>query len=131
MQILHAINKVINYAASFSLLELLQLVPSVGELVWPFGNFFASFLCLRLLNISSICSRDDFDSVKCKARLMFCHGLSILLIDSPLGVSHCFSSSKFSHSLSSRAKPLRAFKVLQVGSFLLPLSLLKYFLFQT
>ena len=60
----------LNYAAPFSLLNFLQLVPSVGDLIWPFGNVFAIFLGLRLLNISSICSRDDFNPAKCKARFV-------------------------------------------------------------
>ena len=46
------------------------MVPSVGDLIWPFGNVFAIFLGLRLLNISSICSRDDFNPAKCKARFV-------------------------------------------------------------
>ena len=55
LQILHAINK-FNYAAPFSLLKLFQswFHPS-AEVVWPFGNFFVTFLCLWLFHISSIC----------------------------------------------------------------------------
>ena len=61
-----------NYAASFSPLKLFKswFHPS-GEIVWPFGNFFVSFLCFRLFNISSICSRHVFDPVKWKVRDFF------------------------------------------------------------
>ena len=61
-----------NYAAPFSLLKLFKswFHPS-SKIVWPFGNFFVSFLCLRLFNISSICFRHVFDTVKCKARDFF------------------------------------------------------------
>ena len=95
-----------SYAAPFSLLKLLQswFHPSASSV---------------------------FDPVKFKARFLFCDCLSLLFIDTPLSLLQCFSSSKFSPSLSSWPKTLRAFEVLQVGRFLLPLSLLKYFLSQT
>ena len=64
LQILHAISKVQLCCSIFSIKTFSKLVPSFGEVVWPFGNFFVSFLCLRLFNISSICSRDVFDPVK-------------------------------------------------------------------
>ena len=71
LQILHAISKVQLCCSIFSIKTFSKLVPSFGEVVWPFGNFFVSFLCLRLFNISSICSRDVFDPVKCKAGLFW------------------------------------------------------------
>ena len=67
LQILLAINKIQLCCSIFSIKIFSKLVPSFGELVCPFGNFFVSFLCLRLFDISSICSRDVFDYVKCKA----------------------------------------------------------------
>ena len=71
LQILHAISKVQLCCSIFSIKTFSKLVSSFGEVVWPFGNFFVSFLCLRLFNISSICSRDVFDPVKCKAGLFW------------------------------------------------------------
>ena len=64
LQILHAISKVQLCCSIFSIKTFSKLVPSFGEVVWPFDDFFVSFLCLRLFNISSICSRDVFDPVK-------------------------------------------------------------------
>ena len=60
-----------NYAAPFSLLKLFQswfhpLVRSFDLL----GTFLLVF-CLWLFNISSICSQDVFDPVKCKAQGFF------------------------------------------------------------
>ena len=52
LQILHAISKVQLCCSIFSIKTFSKLVPSFGEVVWPFGNFFVSFLCLRLFNIS-------------------------------------------------------------------------------
>ena len=71
LQILHAISKVQLCCSIFSIKTFSKLVPSFGEVVWPFDDFFVSFLCLRLFNISSICSRDVFDPVKCKAGLFW------------------------------------------------------------
>ena len=84
MQILPAINKV-HYTAPFSLLKLLQ-------------SWFH-------LSASSV-----FDPVKFKARFLFCDSLSLLFIDTPLSLLQCFLSSKFSPSLSSWPKTLRAFE---------------------
>ena len=49
------------------IISFLKLVPSFGEFVWPFGNFFVSYLCIRLFNISFIYSPHVFELVKCKA----------------------------------------------------------------
>ena len=68
LQILHAISKVQLCCSIFSIKTFSKLFSSFGEVVWPFGNFFVSFLCLRLFNIFFICSRDVFDPVKCKER---------------------------------------------------------------
>ena len=111
LQILDAISKVQLCCSIFSIKTFSKLVPSFGEVVWPFGNFFVSFLCLRLFNISSICSPDVFDPVKCKAQGFFCDCLSLLFIEISLSVLQCFSSSKFLTSLSSWEKPLRALVV--------------------
>ena len=110
LQILHAISKVQLCCSIFSIKTFSRLVSSFGEVVWPFGNFFVSFLCLRLFNISSICSLDVFDPVKRKARDFLCDCLSLLFFDISLNVLQCFSSSKFLPSLSCWAKPLRAFE---------------------
>ena len=110
LQILHAISKVQLCCSIFSIKTFSKLVPSFGEVVWPFGNFFVSFLCLRLINISSICSRDVFDPVNCKARVFFAtafHCCLLIFHSVFCCVSH---SSKFLPSLSSWAKPLRAFE---------------------
>ena len=107
--VLHAINKVQLCYSIFSIKTSSKLVPSVDQLVWPFGNFFVTFLCLRLFKISSICSRDVIDPVKRKARFLFCDFLSLLFIDTLLSVLQCFSSSEFSTTLSSWSKPLRTF----------------------
>ena len=58
LQSLHAINKTQLCCSVFSIKTCLKLVLHVGELVWPFVNFFVSFLCLRLFIIFSICLRD-------------------------------------------------------------------------
>ena len=71
LQILHAINKVQLCCSIFSIKAFSKLVPSFSEVFRPFGNFFVSFLCLRVFSISSICSRGVFDPVKCKARDFF------------------------------------------------------------
>ena len=94
-----------SYAAPFSLLKLLQswFHPSASSV---------------------------FDPVKFKARFLFCDCLSLLFINTPLSILLRFSSSKFLPSLSSSQSHCVHLKVLQVGRFLLPLSLLKYFLFQ-
>ena len=129
LQILHAISKVQLCCSIFSIKTFSKLVPSFGEVVWPFGNFFVSFLCLRLFNISSICSRDVFDLVKCKARDFFCDCLSLLFIDISLSV---FFSVSHRRSFYPRYRLEQSHcvpsKVLHVSGFLLPLSLLKYFL---
>ena len=44
------------------------------------------FVCLWLFNISSICPRDVFDPVKCKARFLFFDCLSLLFSDT----NQCF-----------------------------------------
>ena len=95
-----------NYAAPFSLLKLLQswFHPSASSV---------------------------FDPVKFKARFLFCDCLSLLFINTPLSILLRFSSSKFLPSLSSSQSHCVHLKVLQVGRFFMPLSLLKYFLFQT
>ena len=84
MQILHAISKVQLCCSIPSIKTFSKLVPSFSEVVWPFGNFFASFLCLRLFNISSICSRDVFDPVKCKARDFFAAAFHCCLLISDI-----------------------------------------------
>ena len=91
-----------NYATPFSLLKLVQSCfrPPAGEPIWSFGNFFVSFLCLGLLNIFSIYSRDVFDSVECIAWFLFCGYLSLMSIDTSLSILQSFSSPKFSSSLS-------------------------------
>ena len=58
LQILHAISKVQLCCYIFSTKTFSKLVPSFGEVVWPFDNFFVRFLCLLLFNISSICLWD-------------------------------------------------------------------------
>ena len=58
LQILHAINKAQLCCSVFSIKTCLRLVLHVGELVWPFVNFFVSFLCIWLFIIFSICLRD-------------------------------------------------------------------------
>ena len=85
LQILHAISKVQLCCSIFSIKTFSKLVPSFGEVVGPFGNFFVSFLCLRLFNISSICSRDVFHPVKCKARDFFATAFHCCLL-----ISQCF-----------------------------------------
>ena len=71
-----------NYAAPFSLFHR----PSVSSFD-PLATFLlVFFVCLWLFNISSICPRDVFDSVKCKARFLFFDCLSLLLIDA----NQCF-----------------------------------------
>ena len=89
LQILHAINKVQLCCSIFSIKTFSRLVPSFGEVFWPFGYFFVSFLCLRLFNISSICSRDVFDPVKCKARGFFATAFHCGLLISHL--TQCFA----------------------------------------
>ena len=109
LQILHAISKVQLCCFIFSAKTFSKLVPSLSEVIWPFGNFFVSFMCLQLFNISFICSWDVFDPVKCKADFFATAFHCYLLIS----LTHCFasfSSSKFLPSLSSWAKPLRAFE---------------------
>ena len=76
----------------------------------------------------SICSRDVFDPVKCKARGFFTTAFHCYLLISHsvfYSVSHHRSfHPHYRHEQSHRVHS----KVLQVGGFLLPLSLLKYFL---
>ena len=84
--ILHATSKVRLCCSIFSIKTFSKLVPSFGEVVGPFGNFFVSFLCLRLFNISSICSRDVFHPVKCKARDFFATAFHCCLL-----ISQCFA----------------------------------------
>ena len=86
LQILHAISKVQLCCSIFSIKTFSKLVPSFGEVVGPFGNFFVSFLCLRLFNIFSICSRDVFHPVKCKARGFFATAFHYCLL-----ISQCFA----------------------------------------
>ena len=128
LQILHAINKVQLCCSIFSIKTFSKLVPSFGEVVWPFGNFFVSFMCLRLFNISSICSWDVFDPVKCKARDFFATAFRCCLLISHsvfCSVSHRWS---FYHHYCQEQSHCVHLKVLQFGGFLLLLSLLKYFL---
>ena len=86
LQILHAISKVQLCCYIFSTKTFSKLVPSFGEVVWPFDNFFISFLCLRLFNISSICLWDVFDPVKRKARDFFATAFHCCLL-----ISQCFA----------------------------------------
>ena len=117
-----------NYAAPFSLLKLFQswfhpLVRSFDLL----GTFLLVF-CLWLFNISSICSRDVFDPVKCKAQGFFATAFHCCF-----WISHSVFCS-VSHRRSFYLRyPLQQshcvlLKVLHVSGFFLPLSLLKYFL---
>ena len=128
LQILHAISNVQLCCYIFSTKTFSKLVPSFGEVVWPFDNFFVSFLCLRLFNISSICSRDVFDPVKSKAQDFFATAFRCCLLISHsmfCGISHRQSFyPRYRHEQSH----CMHLKVLQVSGFLLPLSLLKYFL---
>ena len=128
LQILHAISNVQLCCYIFSTKKFSKLVLSFGEVVWPFDNFFVSFLCLRLFNISSICLWDVFDLVKRKARDFFATAFHCcLLISHSLfcNVSHRWSFYPHHRHEQSHSVYL---KVLQVSGFLLPLSLLKYFL---
>ena len=128
LQILHAISKVQLCCSIFSIKTFSKLVPSFGEVVWPFGNYFVSFLCLRLFNISSICSRDVFDPVKCKARGDFATAFHCcLLISHSVFCSVSHRRRFYPHYLHEQSHCVHL-KVLQVSGFLLPLSLLKYFL---
>ena len=125
LQILHAISKVQLCCSIFSIKTFSKLVPSFSEVVWPFGNFFVSFLCLRLFNISSICSRDVFDPVKCKARDFFATAFHCCLLKYHsvfCSVSH--RRSFFPHYRHKQSHCVHL-KVLRVSGFLLPLSLLK------
>ena len=128
LQILHAINEVQLCCSIFSIKTFSKLVPPFGEVIWPFGNFFVSFLCLRLFNIFSICSRDVFATVKCKARDFLATAFHCCLL-----ISHsvfCSVSHRRSFYLHYRHEQSHCvhLKFLQVSGFLLPLSLLKYFL---
>ena len=87
---LHTINKVQLCCSILFIKTSSKLASSVGELFWPFGNF--------------------FDPVKCKVRFLFCDCLSLLFIDTSLSLLQCFPSLKFSPSLSSWPKPFRAFE---------------------
>ena len=107
--ILHATSKVQLCCSIFSIKTFSKLVPSFGEVVWPFGNFFVSFLCLRLFNIFSFV-RETFLILWNVKSGIFCNCFSLLFIDISLSVLQCFSLSKFLPSLSSWAKPLRAFE---------------------
>ena len=115
-QILHAFNKVELCCSIFSIQTSWKIVPSDGELVRPFGNVFV-FVPSVVATISSICSRNVFDSAKCKARFLFFDCLSLLFIDTSFIVLQCFSSSKFSPLLSSWPEPLRAFEISSGWSF--------------
>ena len=109
-----------NYAAPFSLLKLFQS--------WFHPNFFVSFLCLRLFNISSICSWDVFDPVKCKADFFATAFHCCLLISHSLFCDVSHLRSFYPHYRHEQSHCVHL-KVLQVNSgFLLPLSLLKYFI---
>ena len=128
LQILHAISKVQLCCSIFSAKAFSKLVPSLGEVVWPFGNFFVSFLCLRLFNISSICSWDVFDPVKCKADFFATAFHCCLLISHSLFCDVSHLRSFYPHYRHEQSHCVHL-KVLQVNSgFLLPLSLLKYFI---
>ena len=57
---------------------------------------------LRLLNISSVCSRDVLDPVECEGWFLFCDCLSSHFFGNLASVSQCSSSSKFSRSSHRR-----------------------------
>ena len=109
LQILHAISKVQLCCSIFSIKTFSKLVPSFGEVVWPFGNFLFVFCAFGYLTfLPFVC--DTFLILWNVKRGIFCDYFSLLFIDISLNVLQCFSSSKFSLSLSSLAKSLRAFE---------------------
>ena len=119
-----------NYAAPFSLLKLFQswFHPSARSFDL-LATFLLVFLCLRLFNISSICSRDVFDPVKCKARDFFVAAFHCcLLISHSVFYSVSHRRSFYPHYCHEQSHCVHL-KVLQVNSgFLLPLSLPSYFI---
>ena len=135
LQILHTISKIQLCCSIFSIKTFSKLVSFFGEVVWPFGNFFVSFLCLRLFNISSICLWDIFDSVKWKRRdfflcnsFAFAFGFHCCLLTSHSVFCSVSQRRKFYPHYRHEQSHCAHLKVLQVNGFLLPSLLLKYFL---
>ena len=79
----YVINKVQLRCSIFSIKTSSKLVPSAGELVW--GNFLV-FCASCFLAFLPFLREMSLDSVKFKARLLFCDCLSLLFIDTPLSV---------------------------------------------
>ena len=119
-----------NYATPFFLLKPLQSWFHPLESSFdPLGTFLlvlCAFACLTFLPFV----HDTF-LIKWKARFLFCDCLSLLFVDTPLSVLQCFSSSSFHPHYRHGQSHCVHLKVIQVGGFLLLLSLLKYFLPQT
>ena len=122
-----------NYAAAFySIKTSSKLVPSVGELVWPFGNFlfvFCVFGCLTFLPF--VC---ETFLILWNVKRGFCfatafHCCLLILHSAFCIVSHSWSFHP--HYCNGESIACIWKFVLQIGCFLLPLSILKYFLSQT
>ena len=128
LQILHAISKVQLCCSIFSIKTFSKLVPSFGEVVWPFGNFFVSFLCLRLFKFLPFVRETFLILWNVKRMVFFATAFHCCFL-----ISHsvfCSVSHRRSFYLrysleQSHCLPL---KVLHVSGFFLPLLLLKYFL---
>ena len=97
----YVINKVQLRCSIFSIKASSKLVPFASPVSSFEAIFWLVFCASCFLAFLPFLLEMSSDPVKFKARFSFCDCLLLLFIDTPLSGSQCFSTSKFSPSLSS------------------------------